>query len=288
MIKSMTAFARRDGQGDWGSLSCEIRSVNHRYLEAQFRLPESVRELETGLRERLRSVLSRGKVEVVLRLQLPDAAEGLFSVNMEMAQALNHSINQVNRILDNPAHINALDILRWPGIMATEEPALEPVKAELRALFERTLEALLAAREDEGRRIEPLLNERLDAITACTGGLRRRLPDVLQKQEQQLRQRLEQAKVQVDEERLAQEMVLLAQKSDVAEELERLQAHVTAVRDTLARNEAVGRRLDFLMQELNREANTLSAKSIDTGMTQAAVELKVWIEQMREQIQNIE
>lgn len=288
MIKSMTAFARRDAQGDWGSLSCEIRSVNHRYLEAQFRLSEPLRELEGDFRETLRSALSRGKLEVGLRLQLSECGDGRFSVNMEMAQALNESINQVNRMLDNPAHINALDILRWPGVMTAEEPALEPVKAEAQALFERTLGALLEAREGEGRRIEPLLAERLDAVEARTGELRQRLPEVLQKQQDQLRQRLEQARVEVDEERLAQEMVLLAQKADVAEELDRLQAHVAEVRDTLVRKEAVGRRLDFLMQELNREANTLSSKSIDTGVTQAAVELKVWIEQMREQVQNVE
>ena len=288
MIKSMTAFARRDIRADWGSLSCEIRSVNHRYLETQFRLPESLRDIESDFREALRPLLSRGKVEVGMRLQLAATAENRFVVNMEMAQALNESINQVNRMLDNPAHINALDVLRWPGIMAAEEPALEPVKTEARTLFQQTLQGLLQARETEGRRIEPLLIQRLDAIDRHTAKVRERLPQVLRRQQDQLRDRLEQVRLEVDEERLAQEMVLLAQKSDVAEELDRLQAHVAEVRDALKRKETVGRRLDFLMQELNREANTLSSKSVDTGVTQAAVELKVLIEQMREQVQNIE
>lgn len=288
MIKSMTAFARRDTQATWGALSCEIRSVNHRYLEAQFRLPEALRELEGEFRERLRGALGRGKVDIGMRLQLAEAGDGRFSVNMEMAQALNESINQINRMLDNPAHINALEILRWPGVMAAEEPAMEPIKAEAVALFEQALAGLIEAREGEGRRIEPMLTDRLDTIDRLAGELRTRLPEILQKQQDQLRQRLEQAAVEVDEDRLAQEMVLLAQKSDVAEELDRLQAHVAEVRDTLARDEAIGRRLDFLMQELNREANTLSSKSIDTGVTQAAVDLKVLIEQMREQVQNLE
>lgn len=288
MIKSMTAFARRDAQAQWGGLSCEIRSVNHRYLEAQFRLPEPLRDLEGGFREQLRGAVGRGKIEVGMRLQLAEAGDGRFSVNLEVAEALNESIRQVNRLLDNPGHVNALDILRWPGVMSADEPAMEPVSAAARDLFGCTLAALIEAREGEGRRIEPMLGERLDAIDQIASGLRKRLPEVLQKQQDQLRQRLEQARVEVDEERLAQELVLLAQKADVAEELDRLRAHVAEVRDTLERQEAVGRRLDFLMQELNREANTLSSKSIDSGVTQAAVELKVLIEQMREQVQNLE
>lgn len=288
MIKSMTAFARRDIQAEWGALSCEIRSVNHRYLEAQFRLSESVRDLEGDFRELLRSALSRGKVEVGMRLQLAEAGEGRFVVNMGTAKALNEAVAQINRMLDNPAHISALDVLRWPGVMSTQEPALEPVQAEARALFQSTLDALVAAREAEGRRLEPLLTGRLDAVDFHVAELRERLPDVLGKQQEQLRHRLEQARIEVDEDRLAQEMLLLAQKSDVAEELDRLQAHVAEVRDTLGRDEAVGRRLDFLMQELNREANTLSSKSIDAGVTRAAVELKVLVEQMREQVQNVE
>lgn len=288
MIKSMTAFARRDIQAEWGSLSCEIRSVNHRYLEAQFRLPEPIREQEGDLRQGLRQALSRGKIEVGVRLQLSESGDGHFSVNMEVARALKESVDQVNQLLDKPGNISALDVLRWPGVMEIQEPALEPVKAAARDLFQKTVSALLEARENEGRRIESMLNERLDGISEQVLKVRGRLPEVLQKQQDQLRQRLAQAKVEVDEDRLAQELVLLAQKSDVAEELDRLQAHVAEVRDALVREEAVGRRLDFLMQELNREANTLSSKSIDTGVTQAAVELKVLIEQMREQVQNLE
>tara|TARA_R100000322_G_scaffold57070_2_gene35297 strand:- start:3145 stop:4011 length:867 start_codon:yes stop_codon:yes gene_type:complete len=288
MIKSMTAFARRDTSGPWGTLSCEIRSVNHRYLEAQFRLPEAIRETEGSLRDKTRSTLARGKVDVGMRLELAEAGSDQFHVNMETATALNETINNINRLLDNPAHINALDILRWPGVLTQAQPELEPVQAAARQLFEQTLATLVESRTAEGEKIEPMLTDRLDAIDQHITDLRQRLPEVLARQQEQLQQRLEQLRIEVDQERLAQEMALLAQKSDVAEELDRLGAHVAEVRSVLGRNEAVGRRLDFLMQELNREANTLGSKSVDAGVTRASVELKVLIEQMREQVQNIE
>lgn len=288
MIRSMTAFARQETQGEWGSLTCEIRTVNHRYLEPSFRLPETLRELENGFREHLRKTLGRGKVDVGMRLQSSDTADAGMVINERLADSVNDAINHVNRMLDNPAHISAIDVLRWPGMLEREEPDLTPVKAAADELFRRAVENLVQVREREGERLRPLFEERLDAMAELVDQVRRRMPQLLETQADMLRQRFRAASVELEPDRLSQEMVMLAQKSDVAEELDRLDAHLGEIRDTLQRNDAIGRRLDFLMQELNREANTLSSKSIDAGLTRTAVDMKVYIEQMREQVQNLE
>lgn len=288
MIRSMTAFARQDSQGEWGTLTCEIRTVNHRYLEPSFRLPEALRELENAFREQLRLQLKRGKVDVSMRLQTSDAASQSFEVSDDMARAVNDAANHVNRILDNPAHINALDVLRWPGVLSVKELDYSPAREAAAELFERTVADLVSVREREGERLRPLFEDRLTTMGGLVSDVRERMPELLKAQEQHLKDRFEKAKVELDPERVAQEMVMLAQKSDVAEELDRLDAHIAEVRETLSSDDAIGRRLDFLMQELNREANTLSSKSIDAGVTRIAVDLKVLIEQMREQVQNLE
>ena len=288
MIRSMTAFARKDARGDWGTLTCEIRTVNHRYLEPSFRLPEAFRELENDFRERLRSGLKRGKVDVSMRLQSSDSEFQSFEVSDEMVGAINDAANHVNRILDNPAHISALDILRWPGVMSVPEKDYSAAKEAAAGLFADTVAELVSVREREGERLRPLFDDRLADMTRLVGEVRKKLPELLDAQENTLRERFEKAKVELDEDRLSQEMVMLAQKSDVAEELDRLEAHIGEVADTLKSDQAIGRRLDFLMQELNREANTLSSKSIDAEVTRASVDLKVLIEQMREQVQNLE
>lgn len=288
MIRSMTAFARQEARGDWGTLTCEIRTVNHRYLEPSFRLPEAFRELENTFREDLRSKLKRGKVDVSMRLQSVDGEVQSFDINDGMVAAINEAANHVNRILDNPAHISALEIMRWPGVMSVPEKDYSAAKEAAVGLFADTVAELVAVREREGERLRPLFEDRLTTMTRLVGEVRERLPALLAAQEKNLRERFEKAKVELDEDRLSQEMVMLAQKSDVAEELERLDAHVSEVSETLQSDEAIGRRLDFLMQELNREANTLSSKSIDAAVTRAAVDLKVLIEQMREQVQNLE
>ncbi|MFC4260761.1 YicC/YloC family endoribonuclease [Marinobacter lacisalsi] len=288
MIRSMTAFARQETQGEWGCLTCEIRTVNHRYLEPSFRLPEALRELENGFREHLRKTLGRGKVDVGMRLQSSDTADTGLVVNERLAGSLNEAINHVNRMLDNPAHISAIDVLRWPGVLEREEPDLSPVKAAADELFRRAVEDLVQVREREGERLRPLFEQRLDAMAELVGQVRERMPQLLSAQADALRERFRAASVELDPDRLSQEMVMLAQKSDVAEELDRLDAHLSEIRDTLQRNDAIGRRLDFLMQELNREANTLSSKSIDADVTRIAVDMKVYIEQMREQVQNLE
>ncbi|MDX1558800.1 MAG: YicC/YloC family endoribonuclease [Marinobacter sp.] len=288
MIRSMTAFARRDAQGDWGTLTCEIRTVNHRYLEPSFRLPEAFKELENRFREELRKQLKRGKVDVSMRLQSAEKGSQSFEISEDMAQAVNEAANHINRILDNPAHINALDILRWPGVLSVPEQDYSPAKEAAVGLFEQTVAELASVREREGERLRPLFEDRLKTMGDLVADVRKRMPELLEAQEKTLRERFEKAKVELDSERVAQEMVMLAQKSDVAEELDRLDAHIGEVTDTLQSDDAIGRRLDFLMQELNREANTLSSKSIDAGVTRIAVDLKVLIEQMREQVQNLE
>jgi len=288
MIRSMTAFARRDVQGDWGTLTCEIRTVNHRYLEPSFRLPEAFRELENPFREELRKQLNRGKVDVSMRLQMAEKSAQSFEVNDDVAKAVNEAANHVNRILDNPAHISALDILRWPGVLSVPEQDYGPARDAARSLFEETVRELVGVREREGERLRPLFDDRLATMTRLVAEVRDLMPDLIAAQEETLRARFEKASVELDAERVAQEMVMVAQKSDVAEELDRLDAHVGEVADTLKGDGAIGRRLDFLMQELNREANTLSSKSIDARVTRSAVDLKVLIEQMREQVQNLE
>jgi len=288
MIRSMTAFARQDTQEDWGTLTCEIRTVNHRYLEPSFRLPEALRELENSFREQLRKQLRRGKVDVAIRLQANESATQGFEIDEEVANAVNEAANHINRMLDNPAHISALDVLRWPGVLASTEQDFGPARKAAGELFERTVSELVTVREREGERLRPLFEDRLTTMGERVTEVRERMPELIRAQEEHLKNRFEQAKVELDPDRVAQEMVMLAQKSDVAEELDRLEAHITEVSDTLKSDDAIGRRLDFLMQELNREANTLSSKSIDARVTRAAVDLKVLIEQMREQVQNLE
>jgi uncharacterized protein (TIGR00255 family) len=283
----MTAFARRDAQGDWGVLTCEIRTVNHRYLEASFRLPEALRELENRFREQLRAQLRRGKVDVALRFQSTETRPRL-EIDEAMAHAVNEAANHINRILDNPAHLNALDVMRWPGVLASAEQDYGAAKTSADGLFAEAVAELVSVREREGERLRPLFEGRLTTMSQLVADVRALMPGLLKAQEETLRNRFEQAKVELDPDRLAQEMVMLAQKSDVAEELDRLDAHIQEVTDVLQSDDAIGRKLDFLMQELNREANTLSSKSIDARVTRAAVDLKVLIEQVREQVQNIE
>ncbi|SFM37765.1 YicC/YloC family endoribonuclease [Marinobacter pelagius] len=288
MIRSMTAFARKDARGDWGTLTCEIRTVNHRYLEPSFRLPEAFRELENKFREELRKGLKRGKVDISMRLQSAENTVQSFEISDEMAKAVNDAANHINRMLDNPAHISALDILRWPGVLSVPEQDYSAAREAAAELFADTVAELVTVREREGERLRPLFEDRLETMGKLVADVRARMPELLEAQERNLRERFEKANVELDPDRIAQEMVMLAQKSDVAEELDRLDAHIGEVSDTLKRDDAIGRRLDFLMQELNREANTLSSKSIDADVTRAAVDLKVLIEQMREQVQNIE
>lgn len=288
MPRSMTGFARLEAQYPWGHLICEIRTVNHRYLEPGLRLSDALRGLEPGLREQLRNQLGRGKVDLVLAFK-PDESSGLSTdFNDDLARDLVRMVEQVNQLAADPAPINALEILRWPGVLKARELDQELLEKEALSLFDKTLKQLLENRAREGAELANLIEQRLQAIAAQVVEVRARLPELAAQQQEKLRTRLESLKTEIDEDRLAQELVYLAQKSDVAEELDRLEAHIIEVRRTLKQKEPVGRRLDFLMQELNREANTLSSKSTASSNTQSAVDIKVLIEQMREQVQNIE
>ncbi|WP_370280261.1 YicC/YloC family endoribonuclease [Pontibacterium sp.] len=289
MTRSMTAFARQEAEHAWGSLIWEIRSVNHRYLEPHLRLPESLRDLEGSLREQLRKKLSRGKVECTLRFH-PEAQAQQLTVNTEFAKELIAAADEVAALSlsGNTQPMNPLDVLRWPGVLQDAQIDMDQVKAEALKLFGTALDDLIAGREREGKELNGLIEQRLAAIAEIVVEVRSKLPEILQAQRDNLRSRLEELKEDLDEGRLEQEMVILAQKADVDEEMDRLNTHVQEVRRVLNQKGPIGRRLDFLMQELNREANTLSSKSIVAETTQCAVELKVLIEQMREQIQNIE
>lgn len=287
MTHSMTAFARQECNGTYGTLTWEIRSVNHRYLEPHLRLPESLRGLEGQLRERLRKGLSRGKLECTLRLA-EAGREADTGLDLERARQVIEAAEQLADMIQQPAPLDPLEVLQFPGVLSSPEPDIEQLHADALQLFDQTLAQLKDNRAREGAELARLITERLDGIEQETTNLAQAIPDMLEQQRQKILTRCQEVALEIDPQRLEQELVLLAQRSDVAEELDRLLTHVREVRRVLQDREAVGRRLDFLMQELNREANTLGSKAIDTRTTQASVNIKVLIEQMREQIQNIE
>lgn len=284
----MTAFARQDASVAAGVVTWEVRSVNHRYLEPNFRLPEAFRETENRLRDLVRKYLSRGKIDCSLKWQPSLANKDGLAINDDVLSGLAKALHQVGRKVDNPAPVDTVQLLQWPGLIDSESSDRKQLLNDVVATFEKALKVLVESRAREGAQLSPLFDQRLTAIDEIVADVRQQLPAILQKQSENIRQRFEAASVELDASRVEQEMVLLAQKTDVDEELDRLAAHVKEVRSVLERDEPVGRRLDFLMQELNREANTLSSKSIVTETTKAAVELKVLIEQMREQVQNVE
>ncbi|WP_410505427.1 YicC/YloC family endoribonuclease [Halomonas sp. ANAO-440] len=283
----MTAFARQSREGEWGSLQLELRSVNQRYLEPHFRLPEALRDLEPAFRETLRTRLGRGKVECNLRFDPTSASETL-AVNHSRLSALAQALGEVRDALPQSPMPDALALLDHPGVLESQGVDLDAVKAEANALFQAALDELIEARAREGEKLAVLIRDRLVGVREQVVEVRRLMPTILERQRTQLLERLETVKAELDPQRLEAELVLLAQKADVDEELDRLATHVSEVERQLKQKGPMGRRLDFLMQELNREANTLSSKSVVANTTRCAVELKVLIEQMREQIQNIE
>ncbi|MDD2159856.1 YicC family protein [Pseudomonas sp. MIL19] len=287
MIHSMTAFARAEQAGANGTLSWELRSVNHRYLEPHLRLPEAFRDLEGAVREALRNGLSRGKVECTLRFSDDNAGKAL-QVDLERAAQLVAAAESIAGLIKQPAALNPLEVLGWPGVLVADAADPQALNKTALALFTQALDELKQGRLREGAELAKLLNERLDSIAAEVVAVRELVPQMLAAQRQKILDRCAEMQAELDPQRLEQELVMLAQKSDVAEELDRLVTHVSEVRRVLKSGGAAGRRLDFLMQELNREANTLGSKAFDTRSTQAAVNLKVLIEQMREQVQNIE
>ena len=287
MVHSMTAFARAERAGAHGTLSWELRSVNHRYLEPHLRLPESFRDLEGAIREALRQGLSRGKVECTLRFA-EDSTGAALQVDRTRAAQLVAAAEIVASLIQQPAPLNPLEVLAWPGVLVANAADPQALNSAALSLFSQALDELKKDRGREGTDLTKLLDERLDTIVVEVAALRELVPQMLAGQRQKILERCAEMQAELDPQRLEQELVLLAQKSDVAEELDRLSTHVSEVRRVLKAGGAAGRRLDFLMQELNREANTLGSKAFDTRSTQAAINLKVLIEQMREQVQNIE
>lgn len=288
MIQSMTGFARREARGPYGRLTWELRSVNHRFLEIGMRLPEEFRALEGNIRERISARLGRGKVDVALRWDREDASEIRLAVNEAMVRQLRDVHGRVARLLGNEKELNPLDLMRWPGVIREEEQDPGPLHTAALELLDAALGDLVQTRSEEGERIAALIADRAAAVGEIVKVVRVRIPEVKARLRARLDARLEEVTAEPDADRLEQEIVYQAQRMDVDEELDRLQSHVTELQNVLKRDEPVGRRLDFLMQEFNRESNTLGSKSQDAETTKASVELKVLIEQMREQIQNIE
>jgi len=284
----MTGFARAVAETPFGTLTCELRTVNHRYLDVQFRLPEELRPKEIDLRNRISDSLKRGKVECSLHLRRVSSGEGKLTLNKELVRQIGERVSEIARLLPETRSVDPVDVLRWPGVVSEPEVDTDPLFAAASTLVDEALSSMQQMRESEGARIADMLTSRLDEIAGIATKVRKRMPEVLAAVRIRQKERIDKLDVEADPARLETELALIAQKLDVDEELDRLESHVSEVTAALQKNEPVGRRLDFLMQELNREANTLGSKSADTETTTAAVDLKVLIEQMREQIQNIE
>jgi uncharacterized protein (TIGR00255 family) len=284
----MTAFAHREVKTGLGQITWSLRSVNHRYLDTFMRLPEQFRVLENTLREKATSRLGRGKLDCLLNYKPLNTLTDQVVVNNTLAQALVEASHKLEAIMNNPARISAIEIMQWPGVTLEPEPDTEPLLAAVLHAFENALEELIQGREREGARLKPLLAQRCETISKIVAQVRQRRPQVLKAQREKFHSNISELNIEADPQRLEQELLIVAQKLDVEEELDRLDGHCKELKDVLERNEPIGRRLDFLMQEFNREANTLASKAADLETTRSAVELKVLIEQMREQIQNIE
>lgn len=288
MIRSMTGFARRERQGPWGTLVCELRTVNHRYLEISLRLPDELRQLDNDVRQAIGAALRRGKVDANLYLKSAAGTERSIQLNTQLLDELLVRIEEVRARTPASAPVSPLDLLRWPGVIQDAEIDSKPVLAAGLEVLREALAELNDTRTREGLRIRELLLTRCASMSAQVKIVKARLPEVSQRLRERIVERISQLGVTPDNERLEQELVLYAHKMDVDEELDRLTGHLLEVGTTLDSSEPSGRRLDFLMQELNREANTLSSKSQDAEATRAAVDMKVMIEQMREQVQNVE
>ncbi|OQW76951.1 MAG: YicC family protein [Proteobacteria bacterium ST_bin11] len=287
MIRSMTAFADGDISADNLTILCELRSVNHRYSDVSVKLPERLRFVEADARRLIAEKLKRGKIECALSYK-KQASDNSFNINREIVEKLLMATAGVEALMSNPQPFSALEVLAFPGVQQETETDKEALREKVVKLLESTLDKMLETRAREGAQLAQLLEDRCQKINLLVEAAHKRMPDVLHNLRSKLTSRVLEMVAEPNFDRLEQELVLLAQKLDVAEELDRLETHVAEVQRTLKQPEPTGRRLDFLMQEMNREANTLGSKSADREMTQISIDLKVLIEQMREQIQNIE
>jgi uncharacterized protein (TIGR00255 family) len=288
MLNSMTGFARKTAESPAGTLTCELRTVNHRFLDVQFRLPDELRAKEIELRQQIADSVKRGKIECSVHIRRVQQQDTDLRLNNDLVKQIGRSVEALNSLLPATRDVDPIDVLRWPGVVEESEVATEPLFVAANELLRETLTALGEMRGNEGKRIGAMLEARCAEILQIAKSVQKRMPQVLDAVRSKQRERIDKLNVDADPARLETELALIAQKLDVDEELDRLESHISEIRSTLGSEEAVGRRLDFLMQELNREANTLGSKSADAATTKAAVELKVLIEQMREQIQNVE
>ena len=287
MTRSMTAFARIDHDSELGQFSWELRSVNHRYLEPSFKLPEGLRSLETALRHQIRPSIHRGKIDCHLR-HTPNDQQQSIAINEALVSELNAAADHIHQIIGPGNALNALELMKWPGVIESTQVDSAKLNEQALSAFSLAVQQIVETREREGAELKGFVLLRLTQVKAIVNDIRLKMPEILLKQRTRLQERLKSFQQNLDTDRLLQEVALLAQKADTDEELDRLQSHAEEVERVIHQKGPVGRRLDFLMQELNREANTLSSKSVVSETTQLAVELKVLIEQMREQVQNIE
>jgi len=284
----MTGYARAETQGDYGTLVWELRSVNQRFLDFNLRLPEDFRALEPTLRELTSRALKRGKLDIILRYSPPELSSSEIAVNHDLVNELIRTNDTLGTQLTNARPLSGMDILRWPGVVRQPELDMAPAREAAKTLFATALNDLRSARQDEGTRIATMLTTRCDALDTLAGQVRDALPELQQRQRERAQKRLDELDVNPDPERLEQELALQIMRGDVDEELDRLGSHLTAIRQALSAKDAIGRKLDFLIQECNREANTLGSKAQGLSVSHAAVDMKVLIEQLREQVQNIE
>lgn len=288
MIKSMTSYGRTEHSGEWGDASCEIRTVNHRYLEMSVRLPEELRLLEQSIRDLVSKKLKRGKVDCNIRFEHRENLKGALPVNQELLSKLIETTENTSAQLKSASPINPLELLRWPGVLDKDVADPEAISGPIHELVKETLTAVVDTRQREGEKIKAMIVERCITAKEIVANVREQMPVILDNIRQKMTQRVQELGAELDNDRLEQEIVLLSQKLDVAEEMDRLDAHIDEVQRVLDQQGPVGRRLDFLMQEMNRESNTLGSKSAHLDTTSSSVDLKVLIEQMREQIQNLE
>ena len=288
MTCSMTAFARQQGETPWGLMTWELRSVNHRFLEATVRLPEELRVMEMDVRHLVKQYLSRGKVECNLRFKMTSSDVAGLSINYNLVKDLIAATGKINDLMETNRVIDPTQILLWPGVIEPQEAETDQLVSSAKDLLISALKDLVSVRETEGNALAKVIQSRCSEVEKIVLDLRSQVPQILSNIQVKIKSKLEDLKSELDTNRLEQEMVLFANKLDIEEELDRLTSHYTEVNKLLIKQGAVGRRLDFLMQEMNREANTIGSKSADTLTTQASISLKVLIEQMREQIQNME
>jgi len=288
MVLSMTAFARQEMSAEWGSMTLELRSVNHRFLELNCRLPEEIRSIEPKIRQQISSQVTRGKVDISLRIQSAQTSSNNIIIDKDLATKVISTCQEIDDIVDNPAMLSSLEILRWPGVISAPDTNTDVMQQAFITLLDNALQDLVDSRQREGSKLETIIRSRCEKMATIVEQVRLRLPEINKKVSDKLLAKFKDLQLEVDENRFAQELAYMVQKMDVDEEMDRLSTHITEVQRVLSEEKAMGRRLDFLMQELNREANTLGSKSADIATTNYSVELKVLIEQIREQVQNIE